>query len=53
MNGMEILDAQRIVYYWILGVCFVLFAALVVIWSIRLKKSAKKQPAHLVYRMQK
>lgn len=53
MNTMEILGPDRIVCYWILGVCFVLFSALVVIWSIRLKKSAKKHPAHLVYRMQK
>lgn len=50
---MEILAAQRIVYYWVLGVCFVLFWALVVIWSIRLKKSAKKHTAHIAYRMQK
>ena len=53
MNGVEILGAERIVYYWILGICFVLFCSLVVIWRIRLKKSAKKNPAHLVARMQR
>lgn len=53
MTPIDILGPERITCYWILDVCFVLFCALVVIWSIRLKKSAKKQPAHVVYRMQK
>ena len=53
MNGMEILGAERIFYYWVLGICSVLFTALVIIWSVRLKASAKKYPAHIVTRMQK
>lgn len=50
---LEILGADRIAAYWVLGISSVLFTALVVIWSIRLKRTAKKHPAHVVYRMQK
>ena len=53
MDGMMIMGADRIACYWVLGISSVLFLALVVIWSIRLKKSAKKHPAHLVVKMQK
>ena len=55
MDKVVIMGADRIACYWVLGICSVLFVALVVIWSIRLKKSAKKQkhPVHIVARMQK
>ena len=38
-------SAERSVYLWVLGVCSVLFVLLVCIWSIMLKRSAKKNPA--------
>lgn len=36
--------AERSTYLWVLGVCSVLFVLLVCIWSVMLKRSAKKNP---------
>lgn len=49
-DGIALGGVERAAAYWVLGVCSAVFVLLVGVWSVMLKRSAKKQPAVRVRR---